>query len=55
MDREAYKDPDSDRYLIPSGKVLDNPADDRKKIAVSRRSMNLLPQKKAVKTDLQPF
>ena len=50
LDREMYHDPDSDRYLI-----LGNAADDLEKIAVSRRSMNLLPQKEAVRTDLQPF
>ena len=55
LDREVYQDPDSDRYLIPSEKVFDNAADDLETIAVSKRSMSLLPQKEAVRTDLQPF
>ena len=28
LDREVYQDPDSDRYLIPGGRVFDNAADD---------------------------
>ena len=55
LDREVYQDPDSDRYLVPSERVFDNAADDLETIAVSKRSMSLLPQKEAVKTDLQPF
>ena len=55
LDREVYQDPDSDRYLIPSERVFDNAADDLETIAVSKRSMSLLPQKGVVKTDLQPF
>ena len=55
LDSEGYQDSDSDRYLIPREKVFDNAADDLEMIAVSRRSMNLLPQKEAVRTDLQPF
>ena len=55
LDREVYQDPDSDRYLIPSERVFDNAADDLETIAVSKRSMSLLPQKEAVRTDLQPF
>ena len=55
LDREVYQDPDSDRYLIPSESVFDNAADDLETIAVSKRSMSLLPQKEAVRTDLQPF
>ena len=55
LDREVYQDPDSDRYLIPSETVLDNAVDDIETIAVSKRSINLLPQKKVVRTDLQPF
>ena len=55
LDREVYHDPDSDRYLIPSGKILDNAADDLEMIAVLRHLMNLIPQKEAVRTDLQPF
>ena len=55
LDREIYQDPDSDRYLIPSEKVFDNAADDLEKIAVSKHSISLLPQKEVVRTDLQPF
>ena len=55
LDREMYQDPDSDRYLIPSEKVFDNAADDLETIAVSKRSISLLPQKEVVRTDLQPF
>ena len=55
LDREMYQDPDSDRYLIPSERVFDNAADDLETIAVSKRSISLLPQKEVVRTDLQPF
>ena len=55
LDREVHQDPDSDRYLIPSERVFDNAADDLETIAVSKRSISLLPQKEAVRTDLQPF
>ena len=55
LDREVYQDPDSYRYLIPGEKVIDNAADDLDTIAVSKRSMSLLPQKEVVRTDLQPF
>ena len=55
LDREVYQDADSDRYLIPGERVFDNAADDLETIAVSKRSMNLLPQKEVVRTDLQPF
>ena len=55
LDREVYQDPDSDRYLIQSERVFDNAADDLETIAVSKRSISLLPQKEAVRTDLQPF
>ena len=55
QDREVYQDPDSDRYLIPSERVFDNAADDLETIAVSKRSISLLPQKEVVRTDLQPF
>ena len=55
LDREVYQDPDSDRYLIPGERVFDNAADDLETIAVSKRSINLLPQKEVVRTDLQPF
>ena len=55
LDREVYQDPDSDRYLIPIERIFDNAADDLETIAVSKRSINLLPQKEVVRTDLQPF
>ena len=55
LDREVYQDPDSDRYLLRSEKIFDNAADDLETIAVSKRSMSLLPQKEVVRTDLQPF
>ena len=55
LDGEVYQEPDSDRYLVPSGKVFDKAADDLEMIAVSKGSMSLLPQKEAVRTDLQPF
>ena len=55
LDREVYQDPDSDRYLIPSERVFDNAADDLETIAVSKRSISLLPQKEVVRTDLHPF
>ena len=55
LDREVYQDPDSDRYLIPSERVFENAADDLETIAVSKRSISLLPQKEVVRTDLQPF
>ena len=50
-----YQDPDSDRYLIPSEKVFDNAVDDLETIAISKRSISLLPQKEVVRTDLQPL
>ena len=55
LDREVYQDPDSDRYLIPSERVFDNAADDLDTIAVSKRSISILPQKEVVRTNLQPF
>ena len=55
LDREVYQDSDSDRYLIPRERVFDNVADDLETIAVSKRSMSLLPQKEVVRTYLQPF
>ena len=55
LDREEYQDPDSDRYLIPGERDFDNAADDLETIAVSKRSMSLLPQKEVVRTDIQPF
>ena len=42
-------------YLIPGEGVFDNAADDLQTIAVSKRSINLLPQKKVVRTNLQPI
>ena len=55
LDSEVYQDPDSDRYLIPSERVFDNAADDLETIAVSKRSISVLPQKEVFRTDLQPF
>ena len=55
LDRELYQDPDSDRFLVPSETVFDNAADDLETIAVSKRSMKLLPQKEVVRIDLQPL
>ena len=55
LDREVYQDPDSDRYLIPGERIFDNAADDLETIAVSKRSISLLPQKEVVRTDLQSF
>ena len=56
LDREAYQDPDSDRFLIPGERVFDNAADDiLETTSVSKRSRSLLPQKEVVRTDLQPF
>ena len=46
LDREVYQDHDSDRYLIPGERVFDNAADDLETIALSERSISLLPQKK---------
>ena len=55
LDREVFQDPDSDRYLIRSKTVFDNAADDLERIDVSKRWINLLPQKEVVRTDLEPF
>ena len=55
LDREIYQDPDSDRYVIPGGRVFDNAADDLETIAVSKRSISLLPKKEVVRTNIQPF
>ena len=55
LDTEVYQDRDSNRYLIPSERVFDNAAEDLETIAVSKRSISLLPQKEVVRTDLQPF
>ena len=45
LDREVYQDPVSDRYLIAGERFFDNAADDLETIAVSKRSMSMLPQK----------
>ena len=55
LDREVYQDPDKDRYLIPSERVFDIAADDLETIAVSKRSISMLPQREVVRTDLQPL
>ena len=55
LDRELNQDPDSDRHLLRSETVFDNAVDGLETKAVSKRSMNLLPQKEVVRTDLQPF
>ena len=55
LDREINQDPESDRYLIPGERVFDNAAADLETIAVSKRSISLLPQKEVVRTDLRPF
>ena len=38
-----------DRYLIPGERVFDNAADDLETVAVSKRSISLLPQKEVVR------
>ena len=53
LDREVYQDTDSDRYLVPSERVF--AAEDLKMIAVSRRSMNLLPKKEPFKQEREPL
>ena len=55
LDRKVYQDPDSERNMVPSERVFDNAADDLEMIAVSKRSMSLLPQNETVRADLQPF
>ena len=55
LDRELHQDLDSDRYLLRSETVFDNAADDLETIAVSKRSMSLLPHKEVVRIDLQHF
>ena len=55
LHREVYQDPESNRNLVPSESVFDNAADDLEAIAVSKRSISLLPQKEVVRTDLEPF
>ena len=55
LDRKVYQDTDSDRYLIPGEIVFDNAADDLETMAVSKRSISLLPKKEVVRTNLQPF
>ena len=37
---------------MPGERIFDNAADDLETIAVSKRSMGLLPQKEVVRTDL---
>ena len=54
-DLKVYQDPDSVHYRRPGERVFDNAADDLETIAVSKRSISLLPQKQVVRTDLQPF
>ena len=41
LDREVYLDPDSDRYLLPKVKFLNNVADDLEMTAVSKRSLSI--------------
>ena len=55
LDKEEYQDTDNDRYLVPSEKTFDNTADDLEMIAVSKLSMSPLPQKEAVRTNIQLF
>ena len=55
LDREVYQDPDSDRYLLRSESIFDNAADDLETIAVSKRSMSLLPQKEVVRQETEPL
>ena len=55
LDRELHQEPDSDRYLLRSETVFDNAADDLETIAVSKRSMSLMPQKEVLRTNLQPL
>ena len=43
LDMEVYQDPDSDRYLTPGERVFDNAVDDLETIALSKRSISLLP------------
>ena len=40
---------------MPGKRVFDNAADDMETIAMSKRSLSLLPQKEVIRTDLQPF
>ena len=54
LEMEIYQDPDSARYLISGERFFDDAEDDLKTIAVSKRSISLLPQKE-VRIDLQPF
>ena len=55
LNRKVYQYPDSDRYLIPGDRVFYNAADDLETIAVSKRSISLLTQNEAFRTDHQPF
>ena len=51
-DKEVHQDSDSDCYLFPKEKVFVNAVDDWEMIAVSKRSMSLLPQKEALRIEL---
>ena len=55
LDKELHQDADSDHYLLRSETVFYNAAHDLENIAISKRSMSLLPQKEVVRTDLQPI
>ena len=55
LDKELHQDPDSDHYLLRSETVFDNAAHDLETIALSKRSMSLLPQTEVFRTDPQPF
>ena len=43
---------DSHRYLFPKEKIFVNAVDDLEMIAVSKRAMSLLPQKQALRIEL---
>ena len=53
LDRKVHQDPDKNRYLATSETVFDNAADVLETIAVSRRSMSLLPQKVVARTSVK--
>ena len=46
LDREVYQDPDSDLYLIPSERVIDNAVDDLETIGKSKRSISFFALKR---------
>ena len=50
LDRELHQDLDSDRYLLRSDTVFDNAADDLETLAISKRSISLLPQKEVIRS-----